>query len=246
MTDTTLLAAMAVGFISFVSPCVLPLVPGYLSVVSGVAVTEMEGGSRIAIRKVLPPAIIFCLTFTAVFVALGATATSLGSLLQDHRDLLNKIAGVAIVAMGLFFLATPFIDKLNRDWHPQALLLKARSGGPLIAGIAFAFAWTPCIGPTLAAVLATASTKSSVGEGMLLLTAYSAGLAIPFLITAVAFTSATQFFEWFRRHYLVLTMFAGAVLVVMGVLIFTNELFRLNIEAQKLLDSLGLNIFQDL
>ncbi len=245
MTDTTLLAAMAVGFISFISPCVLPLVPGYLSVVSGVAVAELEGGSRIAIKKVLGPALIFCLTFTVVFVALGATATGLGSLLQDHRDLLNKLAGAAIVAMGVFFMATPFIERLNRDWHPQALLQKARSGGPLIAGIAFAFAWTPCIGPTLAAVLATASTKSTVGEGMLLLTAYSAGLAIPFLITAVAFTKATRFFGWFKRHYLVLTAFAGAVLVIMGVLIFTNELFRVNVEIQRMLDSLGINIFQD-
>ncbi len=245
MTDTSVFAAMAVGFISFISPCVLPLVPGYLSAVSGVAVTELDSSNKLNL-KVLGPALIFCLTFTAMFVALGATATGVGSLLQDNRVLLNKIAGVVIIAMGIFFVATPFVDKLNRDWHPQALLKRAGSGGPFIAGIAFAFAWTPCVGPTLAAVLAAASTKTSAGEGMVLLAAYSVGLAVPFLISAVAFTSAIGVFGWFRRHYIVLTVIAGVILIAMGVLIYTDELFRLNIEAQKLLDSLGLNIFQDL
>lgn len=246
MIDTTILAAMAVGFVSFISPCVLPLVPGYLSTVSGVAVADFEGDHRIGLRRVLAPALIFCFSFTVMFIALGAVATSLGSLLQDHRSLLNKLAGVAIVAMGVFFITAPFIGRLNREWHPHALLQQARKGGPFIAGLAFAVAWTPCIGPTLAAVLATASTKSTVGDGILLLSAYSAGLAIPFLVTAVAFTSTTRFFGWFRRHYLLMTALAGAVLIVMGILIYTNELFRLNAEAQKLMDSLGINIFKGL
>ncbi len=246
MNDTTLIAAVAVGFISFISPCVLPMVPGYLSAVSGVTVTDLEKSNREVALKVLGPALIFCLTFTAMFVALGATATGFGSLLQDNRGLLNKIAGVVIIAMGVFFLAAPFVDRLNRDWHPQALIKRAGSGGPLLAGIAFAFAWTPCVGPTLAAILAAASTQNTAGEGMLLLGAYSAGLAIPFLISAVAFVSAIKTFGWFTRHYLILTAIAGAILIAMGILIYTDELFRLNIEAQKLLDSLGLNIFQDL
>lgn len=244
MTDTSVFAAIAVGFVSFVSPCVLPLVPGYLSAVSGVAVTELGGDNHKINLKVLGPALVFCLTFTAMFIALGATATGIGSLLKDNRDLLNKIAGVMIIAMGIYFIATPFSEKLNKDWHPQALIKKAGSGGPLIAGVAFAFAWTPCIGPTLSAILAAASTKSSAGEGMVLLAAYSAGLAIPFLISAVAFTSTVRVFGWFRRHYLLLTVFSGLILVTMGILIYTNELFRLNLEVQKLLNSLGINVFQ--
>lgn len=246
MTDTTVFAALAVGFVSFVSPCVLPMVPGYLSAVSGVTVAELESSGRRATMKVVWPAFIFCLTFTVMFIALGATATGLGSLLQDNRDLLNKIAGLVIIAMGVFFLATPFIDKLNREWHPQALLKKAGSGGPFIAGIAFAFAWTPCIGPTLAAVLSAAATKNTAGEGAALLAFYSAGLAVPFMLTAVAFTSSLRAFGWMRRRYMVITGIAGAILIVMGVLIYTNELFRLNIEVQKLLDSLGLNFFQNI
>src|SRR5712691_802752 len=137
--DTTVIAAFAVGVASFVSPCVLPLVPWYLSAVSGVSISEFRSGER-DLRRVLVPSLFFCLAFTLVFVVLGMTATGIGSLLQDHRDLLNKIAGGLIVALGIFFLATPFVPKLNREWHPEALMSRAGSGGPLVAGAAFAIA----------------------------------------------------------------------------------------------------------
>lgn len=245
--DTTAIAALAVGFASFVSPCVLPLVPGYLSAVSGVTIGELGGGGRGGRRlAVLGPALLFCLAFTAMFVALGMTATGLGSFFQDHRLTFNKVAGAMIVAMGVFFLLTPFVGRLNREWHPAALMARAGSGGPLVAGVAFAFAWTPCIGPTLSAILATASTQGSAGEGGLLLAFYSAGLAIPFLLSAIAFDRASRAFAWLRDHYVAVTFVSGAILVAMGILIFTNELFRLNIEAQQLLDSLGINFFRDI
>jgi len=156
--DTTVLAAFAVGFVSFISPCVLPLVPGYLSAVSGVSVAELQRGERSPL-KVLLPAIVFCLSFTVVFIALGMTATGLGSTLQDSRGTLDKIAGAVIIALGVLFLLTPFVAKLNREWRPDALISRAGSGGPLIAGAAFAFAWTPCIGPTLGAILTAASRR---------------------------------------------------------------------------------------
>jgi cytochrome c-type biogenesis protein len=242
--DTTVIAAFAVGFVSFVSPCVLPLVPGYLSAVSGVSLAEMQGGERRTIR-ILLPAIAFCLSFTVVFVALGMTATGLGSTLQDGRGTLDKVAGAVIIALGVLFVLTPFVPKLNREWRPDVLMSRAGTGGPLIAGAAFAFAWTPCVGPTLGTILTAASIQDTVGEGAVLLLFYSAGLAVPFLITAIAFTRATAAFRWLRDRYLIITAVSGAVLIAMGVLLFTGRLTDLNIEIQQALDGLGLDFFYE-
>jgi cytochrome c-type biogenesis protein len=243
--DTTVLAAFAVGFVSFISPCVLPLVPGYLSAVSGVSLTEIKDRDRSTLR-ILLPAIVFCAAFTVVFVVLGMTATSIGSVLRDSRGTLDKVAGVVIIALGVFFLLTPFVDRLNREWRPEALISRAGSGGPLVAGAAFAFAWTPCVGPTLGSILTAASVSDTVAQGGILLLFYSLGLAVPFLLTAVAFTRATTAFRWLRDRYLIVTAVSGAVLIAMGVLLFTGELTQLNIEAQQALDSVGLNVFGEL
>jgi cytochrome c-type biogenesis protein len=240
--DTTVVAAFAVGFVSFISPCVLPLVPGYLSAVSGVSLAEMQRGER-SLRRVLLPALVFCLSFTAVFVALGMTATGLGSALQDSRGTLDKIAGVVIIALGVFFLLTPFVPRLNREWRPEALISRAGSGGPLVAGAAFAVAWTPCVGPTLGSILTAASIQDTVGQGAVLLLFYSAGLAVPFLLTAMAFSRATSAFRWLRDRYLVVTAVSGLVLIGMGLLLLTGELTRLNSEAQRALQSIGLDIW---
>jgi cytochrome c-type biogenesis protein len=241
--DTTVVAAFAVGFVSFISPCVLPLVPGYLSAVSGVSLADLRSGER-RLSRILLPAIVFCLSFTVVFVALGMTATGLGSTLQDSRGTLDKVAGAIIVALGVFFLLTPFVPRLNKEWRPDALISRAGSGGPLVAGAAFAVAWTPCVGPTLGSILTAASTQDTVGKGGVLLAFYSAGLAVPFLLTAVAFGRATTAFRWLRDRYLIVTAISGCVLVAMGVLLFTGELQRLNIEAQNALNGLGLNFFK--
>jgi cytochrome c-type biogenesis protein len=243
--DTTVVAAFAVGFISFVSPCVLPLVPGYLSAVSGVSLAEIQGGEK-RLTRVLVPAIVFCLSFTVVFVALGMTATGLGSTLRDSRATLDRVAGAVIVALGVFFLLTPFVPKLNREWRPEALMSRAGSGGPLIAGAAFAFAWTPCVGPTLGSILTAAATQRELSQGAVLLVFYSAGLAVPFLLTAVAFTRMTAAFRWLRDHYVVITAISGLVLIAMGVLLLTGELTVLNQKAQDALDSLHLNLFKSL
>ena len=240
--DTTVVAAFAVGFVSFISPCVLPLVPGYLSAVSGISLAEIQGEDR-RLSKILIPAAIFCISFTVVFVVLGMTATALGSALRDSRGTLDKIAGLVIIALGVFFLLTPFVDKLNREWRPEALISRAGSGGPLVAGAAFAFAWTPCVGPTLGSILTAASVSDTVAKGGILLLFYSLGLAVPFLLTAVAFTRATTAFRWLRDRYLIVTGVSGAILITMGILLFTGELTQLNIEAQQALDSVGLNIF---
>jgi cytochrome c-type biogenesis protein len=243
--DTTVIAAFAVGFVSFVSPCVLPLVPGYLSAVSGVSVTELRAGSH-KLSHVLWPAVVFCLSFTLMFVALGMTATGLGSTLRDSKATLDKVAGILIIVMGVFFLLTPFVARLNREWRPDALIRRAGAGGPIIAGLAFAVAWTPCVGPTLASILAAASTSDTVGHGGVLLAFYSLGLAVPFLATALAFDRATTAFRWIRDRYLLVTAVSGCVLILMGVLILTGELTQLNVQAQRALSSLGLDFLYNI
>ncbi len=243
--DTTVIAAFAVGFVSFISPCVLPLVPGYLSAVSGVSVDDMRSGER-RLLEVLGPALVFCGAFTVVFVALGMTATGLGSALNENRRLLEILAGSIIVALGVFFVLTPFVPRLNREWRVDALMARAGSGGPLFAGAAFAIAWTPCIGPTLGTILTAASVQDTVGQGAILLAFYSAGLAVPFLLTAVAFERATGAFRWLRDRYVLVTAVSGAVLIGIGVLLLTGQLTDLNTEAQRLLRSVGLNELYEL
>ncbi len=233
-------AALAAGIVSFLSPCVLPLVPGYLSAVTGVSAGEIE---RAGWRKVLPPSLIFVASFSTIFILLGLTATGLGSVLQDNKELLTKISGALIVLMGVFFVSTLFVTRLNREWHVDALLARAGRGGPVVAGAAFAIAWTPCIGPTLGAILSAASLSDSAARGAFLLAVYSAGLAIPFLLTALAFSRMTTAFAVVKRHYAAIVASGGAILIAMGILIWTGELFQLNIEVQNWMENLGVDFW---
>jgi len=238
--DTTVFAAFGVGIVSFLSPCVLPLVPGYLSAISGLEFAEIEAGkSRL---KVLLPAIIFCLSFTAMFVALGMTATGLGETLGENRETLREISGILIIVMGVFFIGTLFLPLLNREWRPETLMRRVATGGPVVAGLAFAVAWLPCTGPTLGAILTAAANEGTVGQGGALLAFYSLGLAVPFLLSAVAFTSVTRVFKFFRDHYGVITAVGGVILIIMGVLLYTNELTELN----AWLTRNGINAISDL
>jgi cytochrome c-type biogenesis protein len=233
-----LFAALGAGLVSFASPCVLPLVPGYLSAVSGVSVAELD---RVSWRHVLVPSLIFVASFSVIFILLGLTATGIGQALNEHQGTLETIAGVLIIALGVYFVASMFIVRLNREWHVEALMSRAGKGGPLIAGAAFAIAWTPCIGPTLGAILTAASVSSSAADAALLLAVYSAGLGIPFLITALAFSRATTTFAAIKRHYAVIMGAGGAILIAMGILILTGSFTDLNIQAQKWTSDLGLN-----
>lgn len=233
--------AFAAGLVSFVSPCCLPLVPGYLATVSGASPRDLGRGID---PRVIGRSVVFVSTFSLLFILLGLGATVAGSFLFDNQPLLNKIAGVGIIAMGLLFLGSIFVTRLNREWRPEGLIQRAGKGGPVVAGAAFAIAWTPCVGPTLGAILGLASTSQGTGKGALLLGVYSAGLALPFLFSAIAFNSATRAFGFFKRHYAAIQAGAGVVLVAMGVLVLTGELFRLNIEAQQFLERYDLNFFQ--
>jgi cytochrome c-type biogenesis protein len=234
--------AFAAGLVSFLSPCCLPLVPGYLATVSGIA--PGAPGRRIDPRVILR-SLVFVATFSLIFVVLGLTATAVGDFLFDNQPTLNKVAGVAIIAMGALFIASVFVARLNRDWRPGALIERAGSGGPVVAGAAFAIAWTPCVGPALGAILGLASTEEGTAQGAFLLAVYSAGLALPFLFSALAFNAASRAFGFFKRHYPAIQLGSGAVLVAMGVLVITGELFRLNVEVQQFLDRFDLNFFQD-
>jgi cytochrome c-type biogenesis protein len=242
--DASVFAAFGVGFISFVSPCVLPLVPGYLSTISGVSFADIqEGRGR---GRVLGPALLFCLAFTVMFVALGMSATGLGQTLSDNRAVLRQVSGAVIALMGALFIATLFVPKLNRDWRPEQLMRRAHTGGPIIAGLAFAVAWLPCTGPTLGAILTAASQESTVGQGGVLLAFYALGLAVPFILSALAFSTFSGLFRFFRNHYTAITLVSGVILIAMGVLLYTNELTQLNAEALRVMDDLNLNFFSEL
>jgi cytochrome c-type biogenesis protein len=228
------LTAFAAGLISFLSPCVLPLVPGYLSAVTGVAVGDLEKANW---RRVLIPSLLFVASFSAIFILLGLGATGIGSALRDHQLLLEKIAAWLIIAMGVFFVSALFVPQFSREWHVEGLLERAGTGGPLVAGAAFGIAWTPCIGPTLSAILSAAAISGSALHGGLLLAVYSAGLAIPFLLTSLAFGRMTTAFAVVKRHYPVIMALGGLILIATGVLILTGEFTRLN----NWVNGLGIN-----
>ncbi len=232
--------ALAAGLVSFLSPCVLPLVPGYLSTVIGVTPADLKGG--VGARRVLVPSLLFIASFSSIFILLGMSATVIGSSLNEHKHLLQQAGGVAIIFMGLIFLATPFIAFFNREWHSETLLRLAGRGGPIIAGAAFAIAWTPCTSITLAAILTQAAVSNSAAHGALLLAFYSAGLAIPFLLIALAFERMTSALAVVKRHFPVIIGIGGAVMIVLGVLILTGEFTVLNAEANRLLEGTGLDV----
>ena len=237
-TGVGVFAAIAAGAVSFLSPCVLPLVPGYLSTVVGVSPNELSGAG---VRRVLVPSLLFIAAFSAIFILFGLGATAIGSALIENKVTLDRIAAVVIVALGLLFVLSAVVPVFGREWHVERLLTGAGRGGPLVAGAAFALAWTPCVGPTLGAILAAASSTRSEGHGALLLAFYCAGLAIPFLATALAFGRMTTLFTWIKRHYGVIVFTGGAVLVTMGVLMWTGSLGWLNGQAQSALNSVGIN-----
>jgi cytochrome c-type biogenesis protein len=229
------LAAFIAGLLSFVSPCVLPLIPGYVSFVSGVTIDEMTGtgpggGTAVAVasptvsrRRVLLTAVAFVLGFSFVFISLGATATALGQFLFERLRILGKIAGVLIVIFGLHTMGLLKIGWLYSERRVQVQRKPAGLIGAFFVGISFAFGWTPCIGPILSGILAIAAAQETVGQGVQLLAIYSAGLGVPFLLTALAMNHFFAAFARIRRHYRTIEIVSGALLVVIGILIFTDR-----------------------
>ena len=224
--DISLGAAAAAGVLSFLSPCVLPLVPPYLCYISGVSLEDLTTQEApVALRHkayVMLTGLLFVLGFTTVFVLLGATASATGQVLRTHFDLLSKIAGVLVIIMGLHFLGVFKIALLGREVRYHHSGTQVSLLGAYLIGLAFAFGWTPCIGPVLAAILSVAGSEDSVARGMLLLGSYSLGLGIPFLIAAFSMDSFLGFSRRFRKHLPVVEKAMGALLVFAGLLFLTG------------------------
>ena len=221
-SDITLSAAAAAGLLSFLSPCVLPLVPPYLTFIAGTTVEELSGaGERRARRDVALAGLLFVLGFSTVFVALGATASVFGQVIRQYIDLLSYAAGLAIVAMGLHFLGVWRVALLYREARVQ-VEKPVGVWGAYVMGLAFAFGWTPCIGPILAAILAVASSEDTALKGAGLLAVYSAGLGLPFLGAALAIEPFFRFIKRFSRHFGKVEKVVGVLLVLTGVAFLTG------------------------
>jgi len=218
------LAAFAAGILSFLSPCVLPLIPAYLSFMTGLTTAELSDDTR-STAQVMVPAALFVLGFSLVFVALGASASVLGQFLSEYREIIEKVAGVVVVLFGVLMLGVIKIPGLYGEARLD--MGRARSfgrGAALVMGMAFAAGWTPCVGPILGSILALAASTGSVAHGALLLLAYSLGMGLPFLLVALLFGRATPLLRWLNRHALVVNRVAGVILILIGVLIFTGRL----------------------
>ena len=231
--DVGWLLAFGAGLLSFLSPCVAPLVPGYLSFLSGSAGVG-AASSRGETERVLTVSLLFVLGFSAVFVMLGAGAALFGAILEMHRPLLNRVAGLVMVFMGLVIaglIRAPFL------YQERRLHLIDRAYGPLgtlLIGMAFALGWTPCIGPVLATILFYAGASDTVEQGAFLLLVYSLGLGLPFVLVGLGWSRALTLLSWAKRHSQALNLASAVLLVGVGLLFLTNRVFYLNLFAQRL------------
>ena len=232
------LLAFGAGLLSFFSPCVVPIVPGYLSLVSGVAIGS-EPATRRQTERVVVASILFVLGFTLVFVALGAAASLLGGLLDGSRPLFTRLAGAMMITMGLLVTGLIRVPMLARDYRMHFVDRTYGPVGVVLIGMAFGFGWTPCIGPVLASILLYAGTADTAQEGALLLVVYSLGLGIPFVLSGLALSRAVNALGWVRRRLRVLNIISGSLLVGIGLLFLTNQAYLLaylSAASQRLLE----------
>ena len=224
MENISFLTAFLAGLISFFTPCVLPLVPGYLSLFSGVALDDIKNKASGAFGKVIWASLAFILGFSLVFILMGATATFIGSFLENHMDIIQKIAGVVVVIFGLHMTGIFQLKFLlyEKKFHSQSGKVGLVKG--FLMGMAFAFGWTPCIGPILAPIIFMASQQEHLAQGVLLLSAYSLGLAIPFFLTALSLRLFFSLFKKIQKHFKVIEIIAGIFLIIVGVMIFFGVL----------------------
>ncbi|MBH64149.1 MAG: cytochrome C biogenesis protein [Alphaproteobacteria bacterium] len=240
--DITFAAAGGAGIISFLSPCVLPLVPAYLCFVAGTSLDQViEDGTveRAMLQRVTLSALAFVLGFSTVFVLMGASASAINQLIIEYIDVVAKIAGAVIVLFGLHFMGVLKIPFLYREVRFNSGAAPTGLVGAYVIGLAFAFGWTPCVGPILATILTIAASRDSLGYGVSLLAVYALGLGIPFLIAAVCLNPFMSFLQRFRRHIRKVEIGTGALLALTGVLIFTNALSSLGFYLLELFPVLG-------
>ncbi len=222
--DLSILVAMAAGLLSFLSPCVLPLFPSYLSFIAGVSFDEIQGtvANRRTRRAILLNSLLFILGFSLVFIAMGAGATLLGQILFQQQGVIRRIGGVLVILMGLYVGGWLRIPVLMREWRVELKDRPAGYFGALLVGITFAAGWTPCIGPILGSILTLASVSQTASTGILMLAAYSLGLAIPFFVSSLAIHRFVVFFDRFKRFLPVVTRGSGLILVALGVLLISD------------------------
>ena len=227
MADVSFLAAFFGGILSFISPCVLPLVPGYISFISGVSFEDMKKADAAAAsarrRQLLFASLAFVAGLALVFIIFGASATVLAKTLGRYRSVLEKIAGIVVIVFGLHLAGVFRIKWLDMDTRHQAGQRPAGLAGAFLVGVAFAFGWTPCIGPILGGILVLAGSKETVREGVALLAVYSIGLGVPFVLTALAMDRFFLASARIRKHYKMIETVSGGLLVLLGVLILTNQ-----------------------
>jgi cytochrome c-type biogenesis protein len=223
--NVSLIAAFGAGFLSFISPCVLPLIPGYLSFVSGVSLEEMRGDQALAARRqVIVTSLAFVLGFSLVFIALGASASALGRFLFRNSTLLERIAGALVIVIGLHTMGVFRLPFLETEKRLQAGTKPKTLTGAVLVGMAFGFGWTPCIGPILSGILVLAGSKETIWEGVVMLAVYSMGLGIPFLLTALAINKFFAASGRIRKHYHAIEVTSGVLLVGIGLLLFTGQM----------------------
>ena len=229
MDNVSFLAAFAAGLISFLSPCVLPLVPGYISIISGFSLDQLKDEQQKSSlrRTLLINSAIFILGFSITFMAEGASASWIGQVVASRMRLLYRLAGLVIIVFGVHLLGIVKINFLYQDKRFHNVAKPRGAVGALVLGLAFAFGWTPCIGPILAGILTMASTKETVSQGVLLLAVYSMGLGIPFILTSLGLNQFLAFYGRFKRHFRAVEMASGALVIAVGLLILTNNLSRL-------------------
>jgi cytochrome c-type biogenesis protein len=213
------IAAFLAGLVSFLSPCVLPLVPGYVSLISGVGVEQLKTQESQLLRKVMLNSIAFILGFSVVFVTLGAVATEVSQMLARYRSLLAQVAGVVIILFGLHLTGVFKIKALYTDARLHSVKGGSTAWGAFVIGFAFAFGWTPCVGPVLTVILTFAAAQDSITKGVMLLAIYSLGLAVPFLLTALLLERFLKFYSRFRAHMHAIEVASGALLIALGVLL---------------------------
>jgi len=217
------IAAFLAGIVSFLSPCVLPLVPGYVSLISGTTVDGLQERDRGMFGRVMLSSVMFILGFSIVFIILGAVATSLGQVTRQYYRLLSQIAGVIIIIFGLHLTGILKIKALYSDKRMHQVKGGSTPWGAFVVGFAFAFGWTPCIGPILATILTFAAAEETVAKGTLLLAVYSLGLAVPFLLTSLGIDRFLKFYARFRRHLHTIEVVSGGLLIAIGLLIVTHR-----------------------
>jgi cytochrome c-type biogenesis protein len=219
MSSLTPITAFFAGLISFLSPCVLPLVPGYLSLISGAGLEELKAPEANLMRRVMVNSIAFILGFSVVFIALGLAATEVGQVLGIYKHLLARIAGVVIIIFGLHLTGIFKIKALYTDARLHSVKGSSTPVGAFVIGFAFAFGWTPCLGPILSGILAVAAEQNTLAKGALLLSIYSLGLAVPFLVTALLMERFLKFYSRFRSHMHALEVASGGLLIALGILL---------------------------